>query len=104
MREKMVLICPTPQARTHAADWHDGQLAHGVHAESACRASRCMSAVRPSQQRHRPDAKHGSVAPAPTCSGQPDATSGAIGVVAMTKPRHLGVPRPNIGQMGRIRN
>ena len=24
MGETMVLICPTPQARTHAADWHDG--------------------------------------------------------------------------------
>jgi hypothetical protein len=33
MRERIVLICPTPQARTHAADWHDGQFAHGVHWE-----------------------------------------------------------------------
>jgi hypothetical protein len=32
MRESMVLICPTPQARMPAADWHDGQLAHGAHA------------------------------------------------------------------------
>jgi hypothetical protein len=29
MREKIVVICPTPQAPTHAADWHDGQSAHG---------------------------------------------------------------------------
>jgi len=28
MRESIVLICPTPQARMPAADWHDGQLAH----------------------------------------------------------------------------
>jgi hypothetical protein len=32
MREKIVLICPTPQARTHAADWHDGQFAHAAYA------------------------------------------------------------------------
>jgi hypothetical protein len=38
MREKKVLICPTEQARTHAADWHDGQLAHGVHAVRRRRA------------------------------------------------------------------
>jgi hypothetical protein len=32
MREKIVLICPTPQAPIPAADWHDGQFAHGAHA------------------------------------------------------------------------
>jgi hypothetical protein len=37
MREKIVLICPTEQARTHAADWHDGQLVHGMYAAFACR-------------------------------------------------------------------
>jgi hypothetical protein len=35
MRERIVLICPTPQARTRATDWHDGQFAHGVNAETA---------------------------------------------------------------------
>jgi hypothetical protein len=29
MREKIVLICPTPQALLDAADWHDGQFPHG---------------------------------------------------------------------------
>ena len=38
MRENIVLICPTPQARIPAADWHDGQFAHGVHAGGDCRA------------------------------------------------------------------
>jgi len=28
MRESMVLICPTEQAKVHAADWRDGQFAH----------------------------------------------------------------------------
>src|SRR6266852_1147877 len=37
MRESIVVICPTEQARTYAADWHDGQFAHGVHAGIACR-------------------------------------------------------------------
>jgi hypothetical protein len=32
MRENIVLICPTPQAPIRAADWHDGQFAHGVYA------------------------------------------------------------------------
>jgi hypothetical protein len=35
MREKIVLICPTPQAPIPAADWHDGQFAHGAYAEIA---------------------------------------------------------------------
>jgi hypothetical protein len=35
MRERIGLICPTPQARTRATDWHDGQFAHGVNAETA---------------------------------------------------------------------
>jgi hypothetical protein len=39
MREKVVLICPTWQAPTPATDWHDGQFAHGAHAEIARRAS-----------------------------------------------------------------
>jgi hypothetical protein len=38
MDEKIVPICPTPQAMMRAADWHDGQFAHGVHAGVACRA------------------------------------------------------------------
>jgi hypothetical protein len=29
MREKIVVICPTRQARMPAADWHDGQFGHG---------------------------------------------------------------------------
>jgi len=37
MGENMVLICPTPQARIRAADWHDGQCAHGACAGVACR-------------------------------------------------------------------
>jgi hypothetical protein len=45
MGGNMVLICPTPQARTHAADWHDGQLAHGVHAETARRPSEYTGAA-----------------------------------------------------------
>jgi hypothetical protein len=36
MRERIVLICPTRQAKAHAADWHDGQFAHGAHARFAC--------------------------------------------------------------------
>jgi hypothetical protein len=32
MAESIVVICPTPQALMPAADWHDGQYAHGVHA------------------------------------------------------------------------
>src|SRR6266849_10058369 len=31
MRESIVVICPTEQARMRAADWHEGQFAHGVH-------------------------------------------------------------------------
>jgi hypothetical protein len=42
MGEKMLLICPTPQARTHAADWHDGQLVHGAHAGVTRRGSACQ--------------------------------------------------------------
>jgi hypothetical protein len=38
MRENIVVICPTPQARTHAADWHDGQFAHANYAGLARRA------------------------------------------------------------------
>ncbi len=47
MRERIVLICPTEQARTHAADWHDGQFAHGAHAGTARRAKaqRAISSI-----------------------------------------------------------
>jgi hypothetical protein len=38
MRERIVVICPTPQAKMHTTDWHDGQFAHGVHAGFAGRA------------------------------------------------------------------
>jgi hypothetical protein len=38
MRGKMFLICPTRQALIAAADWHDGQFAHGPHARIARRA------------------------------------------------------------------
>ena len=44
--EKMLVICPTPQARFAATDWHDGQFAHGGHARYACRAK----SVRPSRR------------------------------------------------------
>jgi len=45
MDEKIVPICPTPQAMMRAADWHDGQFAHGVHAGAACRADECASGI-----------------------------------------------------------
>jgi hypothetical protein len=32
MRETLLVICPTRQARRHAADWHDGQNGHSVYA------------------------------------------------------------------------
>jgi hypothetical protein len=38
MRGSIVVICPTVQAQTPATDWHDGQFAHGMHAETARRA------------------------------------------------------------------
>ena len=53
MREKVVLICPTWQAPTPATDWHDGQFAHGVHAEIARRASACAAASRGRHSRER---------------------------------------------------
>jgi hypothetical protein len=34
----MLVICPTEQARRHAADWHDGQFAQSAHAQIARRA------------------------------------------------------------------
>ena len=37
MGETIVVICPTPQACTPAADWHDGQIAHAAHARFARR-------------------------------------------------------------------
>jgi hypothetical protein len=40
MREKIVLICPTEQARIPATDWHDGQISHGAYAGIACRRRR----------------------------------------------------------------
>jgi hypothetical protein len=39
MREKMPVICPTEQARLPAADWHDGQFAHGEYARFTRRAT-----------------------------------------------------------------
>jgi len=36
MRENIVVICPTPQARVRATDWHDGQFVHVVYAGIAC--------------------------------------------------------------------
>jgi hypothetical protein len=38
MAEKVLVICPTRQARQHAACWRDGQMAHGMHARIARRA------------------------------------------------------------------
>jgi hypothetical protein len=46
MGDKIVPICPTRQARSHAADWHDGQLAHGAHTGIACRRRPNASAYR----------------------------------------------------------
>jgi hypothetical protein len=40
MRERIVVICPTPQAPIRAADWHDGQFPHRVHAGVSCRRRR----------------------------------------------------------------
>src|SRR6202051_2952421 len=37
MRESILVICPTEQVPRPAADWHDGQFAHGVPAEIARR-------------------------------------------------------------------
>jgi len=45
MAESIVVICPTEQVRTHAADWRDGQFVHGAHVGVACRASDCTSAI-----------------------------------------------------------
>jgi hypothetical protein len=39
MGEKVLVICPTPQARFTATHWHDGQFAHGAHARIARRAN-----------------------------------------------------------------
>jgi hypothetical protein len=41
MAASIVVICPTPQAPMGAADWHDGQFAHGMHAEVACPPGIC---------------------------------------------------------------
>jgi hypothetical protein len=38
MRETIVVICPTAQAKMRAADWHDGQFGHGAYAGTARRA------------------------------------------------------------------
>ena len=38
MAQSMVVICPTAQAPTPAALWHDGQFRHGWHARVARRA------------------------------------------------------------------
>ena len=43
MGEKMLVICPTPQARFTATHWHDGQFAHGAHARIARRAKSVRS-------------------------------------------------------------
>src|SRR5207247_1805946 len=43
MREKVPVICPTEQARTHAADWHDGQFVHGAYAGIARRAVNALA-------------------------------------------------------------
>jgi hypothetical protein len=40
MRESIVVICPTRQAKVPATDWHDGQLVHGGRARTARRAVR----------------------------------------------------------------
>jgi hypothetical protein len=34
MRETLLVICRTAQARVSATDWHDGQIVHGVYALS----------------------------------------------------------------------
>ena len=53
MRESIVVICPTAQALTPATDWHDGQFAHGAHAEIARRASERAAASRGRHSRAR---------------------------------------------------
>jgi hypothetical protein len=40
MREKVVVICPTAQAKKCATDWHDGQIGHGACAGLAALAVR----------------------------------------------------------------
>jgi hypothetical protein len=39
----IVVICPTTQAHAPAANWHDGQFAHGGNAGRACRARKARS-------------------------------------------------------------
>jgi hypothetical protein len=38
MRGKVLVICPTAQARSRATCWHDGQIEHGFDARTAHRA------------------------------------------------------------------
>src|SRR5260370_23410362 len=54
MRESIVVICPTPQARTRADNWRYGQFAHRVHVGGACRAQTDTRTARPSQHENRP--------------------------------------------------
>jgi hypothetical protein len=50
MRESMVLICPTRQAKVRATDWHDGQFVHKSCARAGCRqASARAQRGRPSR-------------------------------------------------------
>jgi hypothetical protein len=49
--EKMLVICPTPQARFTATHWHDGQFTHISHARIARRAK----SVHPSRCSGKPD-------------------------------------------------
>jgi len=56
MRENIVVICPTPQARMRATDWHDGQFVHVVYAGMACgrRVDRAANSSRLSLGRDKP--------------------------------------------------
>jgi hypothetical protein len=46
MRGKVLVICPTRQAHSHATCWRDGQITHGVHARTARRATAAPSILR----------------------------------------------------------
>ena len=54
MRGKIVLICPTSQARTHATDWHDGQFSQSAYAEFGCRRRRHAPSFRFIRADHDP--------------------------------------------------
>jgi hypothetical protein len=54
MRERIVVICPTAQARMYATDWHDGQFAHRMYAAIARRRAEIVGRI--SRRRNPPPA------------------------------------------------